>query len=244
MTVRSVLPALHFGVMLAVAAACPKSQTFDPTVRPGDAVAMPQDSGPVIWQDASLADTGQVDAAGGGDAAGPASPDAAPTTDAAERMTNDGGGGITMDGGTVDAGGLAGTPDSGTGPASCTIWQECPPHFDDPNSAFECQGNLCLCDPTGHWQTECGSIGGYLTAYDCYCVLGAGAPPSEDPDPDDSCRWEWEYYCEEDRWVDTSHYERRCETVNGETQCHDEWVSSGYWEDGGCNHVRWVWKCH
>jgi len=156
---------------------------------------------------------------------------------------NDAGGGVTdASSSLVDA---AFVPwDAGpTGGFYCGTWQECPPHYADLNSAYECRANQCECDPDGTWSPQCTSMGGYFNAFDCYCMQDGTAPPSEDDNPDDDCGWEWEYYCEEDTYRDTSRYERRCETISGKTQCRDVWVNSGYWESGGCNHVRWVWKC-
>ncbi|MEW5851060.1 MAG: hypothetical protein AB2A00_19895 [Myxococcota bacterium] len=169
-------------------------------------------------------DAGAPDASGG-----PGGPDAGNTNG--------------LDAGVVDAAPPQGYDAGNNGVSTCNTWQDCPPHYGDLNSAFECVSNQCVCDPTGNWQYQCTNQGAYFSDFDCFCVMNGGAPPSEDPDPDDNCGWEYEYYCEPDRWVDDSHYERRCETVNGQTECRDVWVDDGHWEDGGCNHVRWVWKC-
>ncbi len=181
----------------------------------------------------SLPDSG---AQGGPDAAGlGASSGGANASSSSGGVGLDAGNVLDANGNGVDAGGGVGGP--------CLQWQDCQPHLGDPNSAYECVHSQCVCDPTGHWVTECGTIGGYFSAFDCYCVLGGSTPPNADPDPTDACGWTWEYYCEPDRWVDTSHYERRCETISGQTECRDVWVDSGRWEEGGCNHTRWVWKC-
>jgi hypothetical protein len=100
----------------------------------------------------------------------------------------------------------------------------------------------------GQWRTACTGQGATWVAAECFCAMNAGSSPSgsADDDPNDNvyCWWSWRPDgCEPNRWVDTSHYDRRCETINGRTECRDVWVDSGYWESGNCNNGRWIKRC-
>lgn len=151
----------------------------------------------------------------------------------------DAGNGSSSSGGT-DAGSVV---FDGGGGVGCNQWQDCQPHLADPNSAYECVANQCVCDPQGTWAPACAGLNGYFSTFDCFCVISGSSPPMSDPDPTDRCGWEWGTYCTADTYVDTSHYERRCGTVSGETVCEDVWVQSGYYLNDGCSHTEWTWKC-
>lgn len=75
------------------------------------------------------------------------------------------------DAGTPDAGppGDGGqVPDAGPG-AACVIWEDCPPHFGDPNSGFACVDEQCACDPQGAIGQGCAASGGFWDPAACYC---------------------------------------------------------------------------
>lgn len=203
-----------------------------------------RDAGRRGWGlDASLRDPADASAGGAGSSSATGSSAGGATASSSGGSSGSSGSSSASGGGAWDAGASGFDAGSSGGALSCVQWQDCPPHYGDLNSAYECVNNTCECDPTGTWASQCAGLPGYFSAFDCLCIVDGTPPPSSDPDPDDGCGWEWEYYCEPDRWVDTSRYERRCETVNGQTECRDVWVQSGRWEDGGCNHTRWVWKC-
>jgi hypothetical protein len=135
---------------------------------------------------------------------------------------------------------------------SCTEWTDCGPHFADPNSGFDCVSGTCTCDDSGQWATACSDIGGSWSAWDCFCFVGTSpmptaqaVPPQDaingngDDEDDVVCWWRWkDLGCDPDRWIDTSYYERVCDSHG----CDDEYVDDGYYVDGEC-YGRWVKRC-
>src|SRR5690606_7450713 len=110
-------------------------------------------------------------------------------------------------------------------------------------SGYECVAQQCSCDPAGTYQNNCASQGGYWIAQECYCAFSDVGPPHQPPEPD--CWWHLvEPPCDPDRWVDTSHYETECYTINGEYTCESVWVTSGYWEPGACPAPYWDQRCY
>jgi hypothetical protein len=149
-----------------------------------------------------------------------------------------------------DGDGVVPAGDPGPPPAdagqSCSEWTDCAPHFDDPNSGFDCVNNACTCDDTGQWAQACADIGGSWSSFECFCftntdtLMPTAAPETPDQADDDVvCWWSWRLrYCDPDRWVDTSYYERVCDS----TGCWNEYVDDGYYEDGQC-YGRWIKRC-
>lgn len=129
-------------------------------------------------------------------------------------------------------------------PAACSVWQDCPPHYESTQSGYECVDQQCTCDPAGTYQGNCATQGGYWVPEECFCAFTDVAPPNEDPEPD--CWWHLEEPpCDPDRWVDTSHYEEECYyDGNGDQVCESVWVSSGYYEDGACPSPYWEQRCY
>jgi hypothetical protein len=129
---------------------------------------------------------------------------------------------------------------------SCAEWTDCGPHYDNLNSGFDCEDGTCTCDATGQWAQACANIGGSWSGWECFCFVGtATAMPSAAPErpslarDDVRCWWKWRHtYCDPDRWVDTSYYERVC---YGGT-CYNEYVHRGYYVDGRC-YGRWIKRC-
>lgn len=129
-------------------------------------------------------------------------------------------------------------------PSPCSVWQDCPPHYESTQSGYECVSQQCTCDPTGTYQANCGTQGGYWVPEECYCAFTDVAPPGQAPEPD--CWWHLEEPpCDPDRWVDTSRYETECRyDHNDEYVCEQVWVESGYWEDGPCPSPYWEQRCY
>lgn len=129
-------------------------------------------------------------------------------------------------------------------PASCNVWQDCPPHHDSLQSGYECVNQQCTCDPAGTYQTNCSNQGGYWIAQECFCAFSDVAPPTDPPEED--CWWHLEEPpCDPDRWVDTSHYEDECYyDANDQYVCDAVWVEDGYYEDGACPSPYWDKRCY
>jgi hypothetical protein len=139
-----------------------------------------------------------------------------------------------------------GPPPSDAG-QSCSEWTDCGPHFEDPNSGFDCVNNSCTCDDTGQWAAACADIGGSWSSFECFCftntdtAMPAAAPETpEQAEEDVVCWWSWRLrYCDPDEWVDTSYYEYVCDS---EDDCYNEYVEDGYYIDGQC-YGRWIKRC-
>lgn len=131
---------------------------------------------------------------------------------------------------------------------SCSEWMDCGPHFADPNSGFDCVSGTCTCDDTGQWSQACADIGGSWSSFECFCYVGTAPMPTAQAvppnhafgqDDDVICWWRWkDLGCDPDRWVDTSYYERVCDSRG----CWQEYVDDGYYVDGEC-YGRWVRRC-
>jgi hypothetical protein len=149
--------------------------------------------------------------------------------------------------GAVDTG-EPGPPPSEANQA-CAEWTDCGPHFADPNSGFDCVNSTCTCDDTGQWAQACAGINGSWSSFDCFCYVGlpeqmpqsTAYPPggAYNDDEDVTCWWRWkDLGCDPDEWVDTSYYERVCDSSG----CYDDYVYDGYYIDGEC-YGRWVRRC-
>jgi hypothetical protein len=141
---------------------------------------------------------------------------------------------------SADASGDVVAPPSET-PQSCTVWQDCGPHFGDLNSGFDCDAGQCACNVAGDHDDACAAIGGYWSEAQCFCFVTSSRPPAEaDPDENDdvSCWWDWYEECAPDVWVDTSYYRREC----NDDGCRDVYVRRGYWREGACDDI-WVREC-
>jgi hypothetical protein len=146
--------------------------------------------------------------------------------------------------------GVVNVSDAGPSPAdaheACAEWTDCAPHFDDPNSGFDCVDSACTCDSTGQWAQACAGMGGSWSSFECFCfthtdtVMPTAAPETpEQADEGVTCWWTWRLrYCDPDRWIDTSYYERVCQGDD----CWEEYVPDGYYEDGEC-YGRWIKRC-
>lgn len=152
--------------------------------------------------------------------------------------------------GDQDGDGVVSVGDAGPPPAdaaaTCAEWTECGPHFDDPNSGFDCVDGACTCDDSGRWATACAELGGSWSSFECFCftntetVMPTAAPETPEQAEDDVvCWWSWRLrYCDPDQWVDTSYYEHWCDAYD----CYDEYVEDGYYVDGQC-YGRWIKRC-
>jgi hypothetical protein len=152
--------------------------------------------------------------------------------------------------GDDDGDGVVPAGDPGPPPSearqSCQEWTDCGPHFNDPNSGFDCDNSVCTCDATGQWAQACAQLGGSWSSFECFCftnteTLMPTAAPETPPQADEGvvCWWTWKQrYCDPDRWVDTSYYERVCYR----DECWWEYRERGYWEDGRC-YGRWIKRC-
>lgn len=148
------------------------------------------------------------------------------------------------DDGVVPAG-EPGPPPSQAG-QSCTEWTDCGPHYGDLNSGFDCVATVCSCDATGQWAQVCANVGGSWSGFECFCftntstAMPTAAPERPDQAAEDvECWWSWRHsYCDPDRWVDRSYYERVCDSRG----CWNEYVEDGHWEDGQC-YGRWIKRC-
>ncbi len=125
----------------------------------------------------------------------------------------------------------------------CTVWQDCGPHYANPNSGYDCVDAQCQCDVTGQWASTCYSLGGLFVAEDCLCVFNTIPYPSSDAG--ESCYWHYEEGdCDPDQWIDTSHYEYDCYTDSyGDNVCDPIWVESGYYETSACIDPYWEERC-
>jgi hypothetical protein len=124
---------------------------------------------------------------------------------------------------------------------TCSVWEDCGPHFGDRNSGFDCQGGQCACNVAGDYDEACAAIGGLWSDEQCFCFVTTSRPPAQaDPDESDHVTCWWDYYkdCEADEWVDTSYYRDEC-NADG---CRRVYVRRGYWRKGHCDDV-WVREC-
>lgn len=127
---------------------------------------------------------------------------------------------------------------------TCTVWQDCGPHFDDLNSGLECQSNQCVCDPAGQWATTCANAGAFWIEEECFCQFASQARPAQTPS--ENCWWHWyDEPCEGDTWIDTSHYRDECyyDSFQEREVCNAVWVEEGYWENGTCDTGYWLEYC-
>lgn len=152
--------------------------------------------------------------------------------------------------GDDDGDGVVNASAPGPAPAeagqSCSEWTECGPHYEDPNSGFDCVDQHCTCDDTGQWAQGCAELGGSWSSFECFCftntdtMMPTAAPETpEQAEEDVVCWWTWRLrYCDPDRWVDTSYYDHWCDAYD----CYDDYVEDGYYEDGQC-YGRWIKRC-
>lgn len=152
--------------------------------------------------------------------------------------------------GDEDGDGVVNVGAPGPAPAeagqSCSEWTDCGPHYEDPNSGFDCVDHACTCDDTGQWAQACADIGGSWSSFECFCftntdtMMPTAAPETpEQAEEDVVCWWTWRLrYCDPDEWVDTSYYERWCDAYD----CYEEYVEDGYYIDGQC-YGRWIKRC-
>lgn len=126
---------------------------------------------------------------------------------------------------------------------TCTVWQDCAPHFGDRNSGFDCDNGQCACNVADGYDEACAEIGGFWSDDECFCFVTQSRPPepaNDDEDDEDApyCWWRWREECDADEWVDTSYSERVC--TNG--TCRNVWRNDGYWAEGACTEV-WTKRC-
>jgi hypothetical protein len=178
-------------------------------------------------------------------AAAPGAPDAGSDTDTDTDAADDAGTGTGTGTGTADDVPADAPADVVTPPSetlqSCTVWQDCGPHFGDLNSGFDCDAGQCACNVAGDHDDACAAIGGYWSEAQCFCFVTSSRPPAEadtDAADDVSCWWDWYEECAPDVWVDTSYYRRECD----DDGCRDVYVRRGYWREGACDDI-WVREC-
>ncbi len=152
--------------------------------------------------------------------------------------------------GDDDGDGVVNVGDAGPPPAeaaeTCAEWTDCGPHYDDPNSGFDCVDGACTCDDNGRWAAACADLGGSWSSFECFCftdtetMMPTAAPETPEQAEDDVvCWWSWRLRsCDPDEWVDTSYYEHWCDAYD----CYDEYVEDGYYVDGQC-YGRWIKRC-